>query len=432
MYRGRPVSYGELLSEFEAAQVRLEAAGVPAGAVVAVEGDFSPESIGLLFALIELRAIYVPISRASAASSADYHQIAEVEYRIEMREPGFSVTPTGRKVTQNHLVALKEAGHPGLILFSSGSTGKSKGAVHDFLPLLAKFQEPRKSQSMIAFLLFDHIGGINTVLASVSSGGLLVIPQERSPAAVGRLIESYKVETLPTTPTFLNLLLLSEANREFDLSSLTTITYGTEVMPESTLRRVHEAFPSARLHQTYGLTEVGILRTKSEASDSLWVRMGGEGYETRVRNGLLEIRAGSSMLGYLNAPSPFTEDGWFMTYDAVETKGEYFRILGRQSECINVGGEKVYPAEVESVLQAMPEVEAVVVMGEKNALMGQIVKAMVRLNAEMPLSEFRLKMRQYCSERLPAYKIPQKVEVLGRAEYTERFKKDRRQEPHAT
>ena len=74
------------------------------------------------------------------------------------------------------------------------------------------------------------------------------------------------------------------------------------------------------------------------------------------------------MLGYLNAPSPFTDDGWFMTGDAVEQDGEYLRIRGRQSEIINVGGEKVHPAEVESAIQGIENVlEVTVYGGEKCA-----------------------------------------------------------------
>ena len=110
------------------------------------------------------------------------------------------------------------------------------------------------------------------------------------------------------------------------------MTYGTEVMPESTLKQFHELFPKVLLLQTYGLSEVGILRSKSKSSDSLWVKVGGEGFETRVVDGMLEIKAKSAMLGYLNAESPFTEDGWFKTGDAVEVDGEYIRILGRKSE----------------------------------------------------------------------------------------------------
>src|SRR5947208_16328713 len=91
------------------------------------------------------------------------------------------------------------------------------------------------------------------------------------------------------------------------------VTYGTEVMPESTLERFHRLFPRVRLLQTYGLSEVGILRSQSKSADSLWVKVDGDGFETRVVDGLLQIRARSAMLGYLNAPTPFTADGCLTT-----------------------------------------------------------------------------------------------------------------------
>src|SRR5919106_3948228 len=108
---------------------------------------------------------------------------------------------------------------------------------------------------------------------------------------------------------------------------------------------------------------------------------------------MLQIRARSAMLGYLNAPSPFTPDGWFPTGDAVDVDGEYLRIRGRQSEIINVGGEKVYPAEVESVLQSMDGVAEITVCGEKNPITGQMVTARVRLTTGETLPEFRKRMR---------------------------------------
>ena len=107
------------------------------------------------------------------------------------------------------------------------------------------------------------------------------------------------------------------------------------------MRRFTKIFPEITLQQTYGLSEVGILQSKSKSSDSLWVRIGGEGFLTRVVDGVLQIKAKSAILGYLNAPSKFTEDGWFDTGDAVEVDGEYFKILGRKSEIINVGGEEI-------------------------------------------------------------------------------------------
>jgi acyl-CoA synthetase (AMP-forming)/AMP-acid ligase II len=218
---------------------------------------------------------------------------------------------------------------------------------------------------------------------------------------------------------------LSEAYARRDLSSLRLVTYGTEVMPESTLARFRELFSEVKLQQTYGLSEVGILRSKSKSSDSLWVKIGGEGFETRIVDGMLEVKAHSAMIGYLNAPTPFTEDGWFRTGDVVEVDGEYMRFRGRASEIINVGGEKVYPAEVESVLQTMDGVDDVAVTGEANAITGHIVKAKVKLNSDETVAEFSKRMRAFCRGKLHSFKIPQKVVLVDEGMHGERFKKMR-------
>tara|TARA_Y100000310_G_C20604086_1_gene774586 strand:+ start:1247 stop:1492 length:246 start_codon:yes stop_codon:yes gene_type:complete len=76
----------------------------------------------------------------------------------------------------------------------------------------------------------------------------------------------------------------------------------------------------------YSLSEVGILRSKSKSFDYFWIKVGGKGFETRVVDGILEIKAKSAMLGYLNAPNPFTNDGWFVTGDEVLEKGDYIKI----------------------------------------------------------------------------------------------------------
>ena len=110
------------------------------------------------------------------------------------------------------------------------------------------------------------------------------------------------------------------------------ISYGAEPMPESLLKNLNKLFPAITLQQTYGLIELGVMRSKSEDNGSLWVKIGGEGFSVRVIDDMLQIKSDSAMLGYLNAPSPFTEDGWFMTGDAVEIKNDYFRILGKENQ----------------------------------------------------------------------------------------------------
>ena len=250
------------------------------------------------------------------------------------------------------------------------------------------------------------------MLYTLSNAGCIVTVQDRTPDDVFSAIEKYKVELLPTSPTFINLVLLSEAYKRYNIATLKIVTYGTEPMPESTLKRFHDLFPKIRLQQTYGLTEVGILRSKSKDSDSLWIKVGGEGFETRIVNGILQIKAKSAMLGYLNASSPFTEDGWLNTGDSVEVDGDYIKILGRESEIINVGGEKVYPAEVESTIQEMDNVAEVTVYGEKNPITGNIVCAKVSLSDDEDHKKFALRLKKYCREKLQNYKVPVKVFIV--------------------
>jgi long-chain acyl-CoA synthetase len=430
VWRDRVFSFGWLAEAVRDWRRRLQDDGlVRPGSVVSLEADFSPQAISLLLALVEHRCIIVPLTTSVEARKPEFSEIAEVEAVLRIGEGDeVHVEPTARTARHPLLRQLQAGGRPGLVLFSSGSTGKSKAALHDFGPLLEKFTVPRRQLRTMCFLLFDHIGGVNTLLYTLSNAGCVVTTPQRLPETVCTAIERWRVELLPTSPTFLNLLLLSEAYRRHDLSSLKLVTYGTEVMLDSTLRRMREVLPGVELMQTYGLSELGILRSKSRSSDSLWMKIGGEGFETRVVDGLLEIKAQSAMLGYLNAPSPFTSDGWFRTGDAVEVDGEYVHILGRRSEIINVGGEKVYPAEVESAIQLMEGVSEVVATGEKNAITGEVVTARVKLETGETVAEFRRRMRAFCEGRLARFKIPQKVVLVTDDLRSERFKKLRREQ----
>ena len=429
VHRGTRITYRELLERAAAADRELAARGIGVGSVVLLEGSSSAEAVGMLLALVRRGAITVPLTPQAPAARETVASLAEAGWRIVIAEgtdgrEHVAIEGAHRAVSSSLLLRLVERRHPGLVLFSSGSSGLPKGVVHDCTAVLEKFVRPGKRKTTLSFLLFDHIGGVDTLFNTLSSGGTLVTMAARDPDSVCAAIATERVHTLPTSPTFLNLLLISGAWQRHDLSSLRLIAYGTEPMPATVLARLQEALPQVTLLQTYGLSELGVLRTRSRAG-TLWVQFTNEGYETQVRDGVLWVRTPTSMLGYLNAPDKYDADGWFCTEDAVEVDGDYLRILGRTSDLINVGGRKVYPAEVEEVVLDLDNVRDVAVFAQANPLTGQIVAARVNLVTPEPLLDFKRRLRLFCKDRLPSYKIPVHVELTDAEQFGARMKKKR-------
>jgi long-chain acyl-CoA synthetase len=426
IYNDINYEYDWLLNNIDLCHDLLKSNNILSGEVVALNGDFTPRTISMLFALILNNNIIVPFDYLHIKKNHNKITLAGVKHSISIDNLD-NISFITNELQFNHpfYTELRLKNHPGLVLFTSGTSGIPKAAVHDFTRLLKKFDESKRQLRTINFLLFDHWGGLNTMFHTLSNGGVVIAIKDRRPQNICLNIEKFKIELLPASPTFLNLLLISEEYCNYDLSSLKLITYGTEPMPLSTLERLNSIFPNIKLLQTYGLIELGVLSSKSKNDNSLWVKVGGEGFETRVVNDLLEIKAYSAMLGYLNAPSPFTEDGWFMTGDQVEVDGEFIKILGRKSEIINVGGEKVYPAEVESVIHELDNVAEVTVFAEKNHLLGNIVCAKVRLTNEEDIKLFTFRLKIHCRKKLQNFKIPIKVFLENENQFNERFKKIR-------
>ena len=419
-------SFSQLCDGRDAWLGRLAQHGVKPGDTLAICGDYSPKLCALLLAAQVNRNIIIPLASATAPRWNRLMALAQVQFAVRFDgDDSWQVANFDRAVSHPLLRDLKERDAPGLVLFSSGSTGESKASVLDFNRMLAKFEAPRPAYRTLVFLLLDHIGGINTLLYGLCQGGTIVTTRERSPDAVCATIEAHRIELLPTTPTFLRILLIADAIRRYDLSSLKIVTYGTEPMPPSTLAVVREALPRVRFKQTYGLSELGILPTQSRDSGSVWLKLGHAGFEHKIVDGVLWIRSRSAMLGYLNAPSPFDADGWFNTQDLVERDGEYIRILGRKSELINVGGEKVHPTEIENVLLQIDNVKDVTVRGQPNPVTGEVVAAKITpLGPEDP-DALKRRVRQFCHARLERYKIPAVIDVVLEDHYGARFKKSR-------
>jgi acyl-CoA synthetase (AMP-forming)/AMP-acid ligase II len=429
IHEGREVTYGEVSATIASFRSRLDSEGICKGDAVVVLGDYSPEVFCMMLALAQNSCIVIPLTGSSVIEESVALGVSGCDWYVEFTTDGVNATITPRVIRSDNalLASFRERGSPGLVLFSSGSTGKPKGILHDFNIVVEKFRKQRQKVVAIPFLMIDHFGGINTILAITASLGTVVTVSDRSLVKICGAIQRYKVELLPATPSFLTLLMASKFQSDFDLSSLKRITYGTEVMPQSTLDRLLKTFPEVNLQQTYGLSEVGVLRSQSRNDGSLWVRIGGEGFQTKILNGVLWIKSKYAMVGYLNAPSEFDTDGWFNTQDQVEVDGEFFRILGRVTDLINVGGQKVYPAEVESVILDVENVQDVAVYGEAHRLLGQIVVAKIVLIHSESVESVKKRVRQACLAKLATFKVPVKVVLTEGVLHSARQKKIRRE-----
>lgn len=413
-------TYADLLATIEHWNTRLADANVGAGTVVLLKGDFTRDSVGAELALLSRGAITILLAPSSFEKQSEFADLGRAQVLVDALSGNIRVlSGDGQHALYDQ---LRADAHPGIVLFSSGSTGASKGTVHSGTRLLEKFRAPGKDLRTLAFLLFDHIAGLDTLLYSLANTSTLVLPSLRTPDEVCRLIAKHRVQVLPTAPSFINLLLMSGAIERHDLSSLEIVTYGSEMMPQATLERCAAALPGVRLIQKYGTSETGAFPTQSRSNTSTWLKIGGDGFQWRERDGKFEVKTKTAMMGYLNAASPFTDDGYFMTGDRIEVDGDYVRFLGRDSDIINVGGQKVFPAEVESLISEMPEVAEVAVYGEPHVILGAAVIARIWPAADISATDLRKAVRTYLSGRLEPYKIPQKVILSDQPLTTSRFK----------
>ena len=436
---GKSYTYGELLEGIlDLSSTTLKDIK---NKVVAIIGGYSFYNIALFLALYENKNIIVPLvecnetalkeSMADIKINAGILEFPNLEFpNLEfpnLEFPNLEFLETNDK---KHAIIenLFRQNHAGLVLFSSGSTGKPKAMIHDLDTLISSFEakKPRKL-NMLLFLLFDHIGGINTLLNILATLSTAIIPRQRNSDEICALIEKYKISVLPSNPTFLNLILMSNAYKKYDLSSLKMITYGTEAMSESLLARLKATFKKVKFLQTFGTSETGILNTSSKSSSSTYIKLNDAEYKTI--NGELWIKSKTQILGYLNADmSAFEasfEDGWFKTGDLVCLDGEYLKIVGRLKELINIGGKKALPSEIESVIMELENIADCVVYGEKNAITGQSVSCDVVLKSDMSKDELKKLIRSTCASKLERYKIPSKINVVEKIAFTNRFKKVR-------
>lgn len=424
IYGGDVFTYQDLGREMARVQGVLRTHAVEPGQVVALTGPYDFSTGVWFLALAARQVIAVPLVGGNPKEVEA--RLAESGAEWVVREGELHGRQASPLQSQEQSLRARLGERAGLILFSSGSTGKAKAMLHDLDTLIASYPPGRHpGLRVLAFMGLDHIGGIDMFLRGIASGACLVVPQERSPEAVCRLIEEARVDVLPTTPSFLNLMLLSGAYREHDLGSLKIIGFGAERMAPTVLRRLMEAFPEVSFQQKFGTSETNAVRTVSKPSDPLWMRIDDGGVDWKIVDQELWLKTPSRILGYLNCESDqLAADGWYRTGDLVDEDGEgYFRIFGRRESMINVGGEKVVPGEVEAAISELEAVRDCRVFGQENPMVGQVVEAEVVLVDGADEKETVRALRKHCRERLAPHKVPVKIHPVQEIGMTDRFKR---------
>lgn len=420
-------SYSQLHNQVDVFKQQLDKA-IADNQVVAILSDYNFYSVALFLALLEKKSVIVPIVSSNIEEVEKRLKVANCHYVIRLEKSDISIKENDCAELHPMVASLTKSNQAGLVLFSSGSTGEPKAMIHNLDNLVNSYQGKKiKKLNMLVFLMFDHIGGLNTLLNTLSMGARIILPANRNPEYIAGLVETYQIHVLPASPTFLNMMLMAKVQEKFDLSSLKMITYGTEPMPESLLKKLKQTFPKTKLLQTFGTSETGIAQTSSRSSESLEMKLDDPNLEYKIVEGELWLKSKTQVMGYLNASmESFTDDGWFKTGDLVEVlEGGYLKIKGRAKEVINVGGEKVLPAEIESVVMELDEVDDCMVYGAKNAITGQMVGVQIVLKEGVEPKDAKALIRKHCKARLDNYKVPAKFEFVEKTNFGERFKKKR-------
>ena len=320
------------------------------------------------------------------------------------------------------------------IIYTSGTTGLPKGAMITHGNVLFNVQSTIRGHGfrpddvhILAVPLF-HVTGLNTIMPTAFHQGARVVVTARiAPREILELIERHRATTFLAVPTTMILLAQTPGVAAYDLSSLRLVAYSGAPMPVRTIQQLRAMLPGVELHNFFGLTETTSVTTVLEDEQALRrpesVGRAVPGLEIKVVDdggrtlpsgevGELLVTGPSVVKGYFNRPEATAEaiaDGWLHTGDSayVDEDGYVF-LQGRKSEMILVGGENVYPVEVENVLSRHAAVAEAAVVGSPHPILGEVVKAVIVLRSGARAGERELK--RLCAEHLASFKVPHVVE----------------------
>jgi long-chain acyl-CoA synthetase len=431
---GGVITYGHLYVCIGEARRELGARGAaPHPVVLEAENAFS--------CYVKFLALLLGGWPVFPCSKQSFHDLRFRDLLREETRSEFSFCAAGQSLGEINLSAQEAFLHPlvrdaierGLHTFlvrTSGSTGpKSKFLLHDAGLFAEKYHRAGAHFSRtIAVKPLAGIGGIETLLEVVHHERAIVAAGDNlSPADVLGLMREFAVDYLHTTPTFLTLLSFGRENPGRDLGGLRRLAYGAEPAPKNLLRRIRKENPGLELVQTYGMSEIGVLRTAPDSQDPSRVRLREDLNPGRIREGILEVLTLTPMLGYLNSPTPTPtlREGWFRTGDVAVEEGGSLRVLGRSDDLINVGGQKFYPSELENLILEVGGVADVTVIREPNDFLGNSVIAEIVLAPSETEAGFLARFRSFSEQKIPRYMGPHKLQ-FSEAPLSGRFKKLRR------
>lgn len=445
---GRRFSYKELDEQSERAASYLESAGLRAGDRLAVLSGNSAEVLFAFFGAGRLGAIFVPLNTRLAppelAAIVERARPSMVFYSVEYAVLAEALRPafgTARMIDRMESVEAprrrrppvdEEAPH--MLLFTSGTTGKPKGAVLAHRMLLWNAinfaaRDLLPSDTVLSHSPIFYTAGLNVyTLPALFAGGTVVLARAWNTDEMFDLIERERVTVFFGVPTQLLMFAGSPRFETSDLSSLRYVISGGAPCPASLIERLIARGLAYR--QGMGLTEVGPNCFSLEPRDALR-KPGSIGFpniamDARIVDdagrdlgadevGELALRSPAMCAGYWDDPEATAaaiRGGWFFTGDLARRDAEgYYYIVDRKKDMFISGGENVYPAEVERVLAEHPAVEQVSVLGVPDPKWGEVGCAAVVLRAGAQCAEADL--LRFCEGRLARFKIPKSVRFFA-------------------
>jgi acyl-CoA synthetase (AMP-forming)/AMP-acid ligase II len=332
--------------------------------------------------------------------------------------PGAAIEVTTDDLRGN----LAESEQTGWLMTTSGTTGKPKIVKHTLESLARTVRKTRPDKAAPVWgLTYEatRFAGLQVVLQAVFGGGTLVA----SPAAVPlarRVAEfaSMGVTHVSATPTFWRHVLMDPASATLPLRQ---ITIGGEIADQALLHTLGAKFPEAYISHIYASTEVGVgfsVHDGQEGFPAAWLSDPPGELKLKIVDGRLWIHT-SGPPGEYFGPERIGRDaeGFVDTQDRVVVNNDRVRFLGRDTGAVNVGGSKVYPELVESILNACPLVSLSHVYARKNPFTGSLLVADI-VPAEWPSDPNELKTRliKYCREILPQEAVPAVMKLVDRLE----------------